>query len=893
MKSLSFVVFRAGVGLLSLSMSAYGGFSIPRQGIVAVPLGGENADKDFLDGADALGIPYPPINVPIPPADLVALKAHSSFAGKTDAAIQTKLVNMRRAVLCAIELINKEDARIGEGMLRMFRAGKLCIGLAPDSYGVGAEILNDGKVEFNMEPVNFYLLPCDRLKAWSPQLFELANTIGHEGLHGVQEVSPWRNGQTMAQAKNIQCRELEASEGEFARAMEMLRVLDAIENTGQLPADARGMFASMGSALIADFRFNPAGLAARIAEFRGLAQRIKLRSGEVAEFRRLFKRAAALAIAGSPDTATVLAGLRRHRLFQYYGTTREFAPITRYYISNAPQLNETPGQPPKIEGGGGMRQIVQPDATPRDFTCPFVDSICDAAVVENANGDATGIFLGGVNDTTAKGVIVHAGIGADGYIIPASATKVFESSALSPGFNLELNPFDHKLYTINLLNGGITRLDDTNSDGVFDVGVPSGGFAGLPADLVSLGLETAFSSRDRLTARLGSAGDLRLADEPVFQTDRSGPAANFLPLPEHPFFRDFTTPPAIESVLHPGSGFLALSGTPGATFSVRTGGPSPATLATGMLSPLGRELLTVPVSGNDPLFLIMTEGGLTLPIPVVPAPLFPTLQIDGSGGADTINLSAHAPAGSVAQLFRTDLRVPQVRTALGPPGFCNLNEQLSLTVPAASLPPGSGFFTAEVKSPVLPALPGSNDSFSATPGLSNVFDVSLNDRPLPPGAKFELGSPPDLPASLFHFHGDGTFEVIPRNASDQLNFTYRINLYGALSPFYNVVVLRDITSLTNPPVIPSALGPLVVAWMLDENVQQDFPLYQFIFAFNIFDNCGLAHWHAHEPVFSLQDPVGVVDPDSSGCGFGPFPDLEPYSIYLPLDVWNAFRAAHP
>jgi hypothetical protein len=513
--------------------------------------------------------------------------------------------------------------------------------------------------------------------------------------------------------------------------------------------------------------------------------------------------------------------------------------------------------------------------------------------VENAKGDATGIYIGGVNKTDGKGVIVHAGIGTDGYILPATALKVFESPALSSGFNLALNPFDDELYATSLANGAITRFDDTNNDGVFDAGVPSGGFAGLPLNRVSLNLETSFSDRDRLTARIFGRGAVRLVDEPVFETERTGPGADFLPVPESPFYGHYDTAPAVESVLLPGTGNFALTGTPGAGFSVRTGGPNPVTLATGKLSPFGRERLNVTVNGNDSLFVVMSDGGVPLPVPIDRPPVIPVLEISGLGGNDTINLTAHASAGSMVNFFRTNFDVPPVRTSIGMPGYCGLNNRISLTVPADSLPAGSGFFIADVTPPALPQVAGADDNFLATPGLRNVFDVSLNDGLLPPGVRFELGQKPDLPDSLFHFHGDGAFTISPRSASTQLNFTYRIALGGLFSPFYSVVVLRDISALNNPPVIDGHAGPMVRAWMLEASPEEDFPLYQFNFAFSIFDNCGPPHWHASLPVFSLQDLEPFPDPNPPGCGFGTYPELEPYDIFIPLAEWQAFRTAHP
>ncbi len=187
---------------------------------------------------------------------------------------------------------------------------------------------------------------------------------------------------------------------------------------------------------------------------------------------------------------------------------------------------------------------------------------------------------------------------------------------MNAGFNLDLNPFDNKLYATSLADGAITRFDDTNSDGIFDAGIPSGGFVGLPSTLLALNFDTAFTSRDRLTARLLDAGGLRLVDELVFETERTGPGADFMPRPVHSFYRDFLTTPAVESAIYAGSSLVALAGTPGAAFSVRTGGMNPVTLASGMLSPFGRERVNVTVNGNDPLFVVMAGSGLTLPVTV-------------------------------------------------------------------------------------------------------------------------------------------------------------------------------------------------------------------------------------------------------------------------------------
>src|SRR5687767_8533792 len=127
MKTLRFPCYRTAAALLFLSICAHAGFDAPRHGVIAVPLGATDADKEIMEIADGMNVPYPPINVPIPPADLAKLRAHRMFAGKSDVQIHEKVVHMRRAVLCAIDLINKEDARIGEGMLRLFRERKLCI----------------------------------------------------------------------------------------------------------------------------------------------------------------------------------------------------------------------------------------------------------------------------------------------------------------------------------------------------------------------------------------------------------------------------------------------------------------------------------------------------------------------------------------------------------------------------------------------------------------------------------------------------------------------------------------------------------------------------------------------------------------------------------------------
>ena len=138
------------------TLPADGGFSSRRLGITNVPVGGERSDKDFLEIADQIGGTYPPINVPVPAADMAKLRAHRSFAGKSNAQIQEKVVNIRRAVLCAIDLLRRTDPVTAEGLHTNFRAGMICIGLAPANYRVGAAIQPDGKEEFNLEPINIY-----------------------------------------------------------------------------------------------------------------------------------------------------------------------------------------------------------------------------------------------------------------------------------------------------------------------------------------------------------------------------------------------------------------------------------------------------------------------------------------------------------------------------------------------------------------------------------------------------------------------------------------------------------------------------------------------------------------------------------------------------------------
>ncbi len=893
-------------GLLAVG-PAWAGFSSAQQKVTGVPLGAPSADKDIMEAADKLQKPYPPVQAPVPPADLARLRAHRGFALKSDAEIQAKVENMRRVMVCAIDLISRENAAIGEGLRALLRANRLCIGLAPEGYNVGAVIMNDGKAAFNLEPINFYLLPCERITAWGPELFDLANTLGHEGLHGIQEVKRWGSAPALEVALDYQCAEIEASEGEVARAVEMLRVLDWIDSHGTLPSDARGMVANLCAALLEAWATNPVQRKTALDKLRASADMVLKRAREVAEFRRLFKKAAQLAIEGHPAAADIRDQLTRHRLFQYFGETREFAPISHYYTSVVPTYTPPSGdQPPRVDKTPGMRQIVPPLAEEHIYVSPFTDTICDISVAENANGEPTGIFIGGVKESTGQGIIFHVQVDpATKLVQPGSAVKCLESPALGNGFLLvphlseKYAGGEPVVYPVALDTGIIHAAVDVNGDGLPDIVQARGGFAGLP-NMPGIPVDAYFSDGDTIVAAVGGLDVFRSPTEPLHVVVRTGPAGDFLPQFDVTVGGDLFTSPALHPPPRIGDPRLFISGSPGQEFEVTVPTDGVPLTERGVWSDTGNAVVDLtpsvagwvrvrPVVNNVPV----DDGAYEVPVgAALPPGAPPTLEIFGDP-VGNIELRVSGPPGATVDVFGSGPDLTFGPEPLSDPLSCDRAGIASVSLELPDPLPAVHFFRAEVTPPPPPVARG--DTFTTVPGLTGRFDVSFNDD-APPDAKFVLVSEPTavFHPSQFAFHGDGTGHLTSHTSAGFISFTYRIVTPRGQSEPATVLFFPDFAPLEDPDPV-SYLGADHVRVPVLTLGGESYPLHQFYLGYFPDGHCLQPHWHTHHAfVFPLDlAKPGLPDMHAPECGFGTWPELAPDSVLVPVADWNDFLQLHP
>lgn len=88
--------------------------------------------------------------------------------------------------------------------------------------------------------------------------------------------------------------------------------------------------------------------------------------------------------------------------------------------------------------------------------------------------------------------------------------------------------------------------------------------------------------------------------------------------------------------------------------------------------------------------------------------------------------------------------------------------------------------------------------------------------------------------------------------------------------------------------VPQTDGPTVEEIVLIIGGEH-YPALQFISAQP--DACGDFHYHAHQPVRSLEGTVIEVDPDPNNCGFGKLSEVPSETVQWPKDLYDAWAAA--
>jgi hypothetical protein len=896
------------VALLATASLAPAGFSSPKLGITNVPIGGERADKLIMEIADDQGVPYPPIEVPVPAADIAKLQAHPSFSGLTDAEVQAKVENIRRAVLCSIDLLKLDDPETAEGLKTLFRAGVICIGLAPDGYNVGAAIWNDGEAEFHLEPVNLYNIPCERLPLWSPDLFELMNSLAHEGLHGRQDVLGWRDAVPLEVAKDRQCKEIEAAQGELDRANAMCAVIDSIAATGQLPDSARGMSRRIGAELLQEFQGDVSGLEEAITAWQQKLEGMKLTVEEVKRFRDDYKRAAELALMNTPEAADILVGLRQHRLFQYYAGENEFAPITRWYINEAPRLVEEEGEAPRLEQNNRMRQLVPPAVEPETFAVPFLDTITTGYVAEEENLALIGGIQFGENGAGDRGVVVGYDLDpTTKRILPETARECFGTTEMAGGYIMNYNAFDGHYYALQLDDNEICRLNDTDDDGFPDEGVLAGYVLsnGISTDNFKLSINYGhiyFTDENTLVATHDYADTVPHFNDPIGLSWRMPGGGDFMGQPITEFSRDLSIRPGFDGCVSIGASEVAIVGSPWGQYRLYD---DEMMIAEGCFSAHGRAIpqFDSPLGENSDLWI---EDAINACVSVRTAakPTLSDIPKIEFGGADfdlsvglklgyevNPDFGLKLDYGSSLDGFENEAEVPRPsrfgRSYFSPADFdpSTVNRQ---------------FFRVRRVPPPSMILP---ETLEFTPGLPDYGSVAKNDE-LPTTARYVVVDPPVFDGfkmvtkDAFKLHDDGTVDMAFASFESQLMFTYRVHYGDTVSEDITATVLPDMnTDLLCDPPIKGYFGDIVLLEALVLEIGGlNYPLYQFSLR-PVDPGCNAEHWHSpsYPTVFPIaeEEPVGISDPAIPNCGYGKLSELPVKKFVISKEKWEEFLVDHP
>lgn len=877
-----FLAILAG-SLWGISLPVEAGFKTGRADIVRIGPGDASAKLDKTN-----------VSAPVPAADIARMKANYLYASLSDAQIQGKVEKMRRALICAIELIKGENLKVGEGLEKLYKTNGICIGLAPKGYRVTAEIRPDGKEGFdNRERINVYPCLSSANALTDYDVFRIYDTLSHEGLHAVQKVdfSPSPN---LTQALDIMCREVEAHEGNVARLQALLAVLESLRDTGTVPADAKGGAKAFGDALKAGAN------AAVIADWIKQVKRDLGTNQNLVKFRTTYKKAAELAVAGDPDVDTVLKSLKHWgSWYRFFGKQREFGPITDYYLHPPAKVNDRIGMLPPSVTGQAQFTVSNPTTEAETTVSLPADTLSDGLLINQRLYVAGVDGLGGPQqegvvfayDLTPSGDVIQPGIECVRDPALAGGACLFEETSTG-------NP-----WCMNRETGGVFLLEDTNSDTYPDSSVYRG-FCAPPEGL--FGCVDAMFVDDNTIACTGFPEETcQPCGFPTTYTQRPSSGADFLPWGTEYACTDDTVAPSCSSTPRVGSVCLAVSGTPGVPYTMTLtppgGGPTP--LATGVFSPAtGRDIadLNIPLpSAPNTVTVIDQFGRTSAAYPVLPPLPHPALTFD-RGTDDSLQ-------------FRCDWRPGYPVTCASSPGLASdsfvnvvssgpaeLDGSTYISIPFADstlLYPSQFYLCQSTTQPPIPvATPDAIDCVMGVPVRGNVAD---NDIGCPPGTKFEIvtSTSPQLHEDSFRFFPTGEFEVRLPAFFSPVTFEYRPVLDGYPGQAKQVVLQEASGILTDPRTFTGHDGSLWREVYCLLYSSESFPLYQFYMTNNPADTgCLDPHWHWRFgiPVFSVQQPtVPVVDPATGACGFGKT-KLTPVTFEYMSDLdWQLFIGNHP
>ncbi|MGK0184438.1 MAG: hypothetical protein ACI9R3_000204 [Verrucomicrobiales bacterium] len=829
------------------------------------------------------------------------MKANYRYANLTDDQIQEKVRFLRKGIICSIELIKKENREVGEGLERLYLTDGICIGLAPKRYRVKAEIRIDNKAGFTTkEPINVYFPLCEEPILTSFELFQLFDNLSHEGLHGTQKVD-YSFRPTLAQAKDIHDKEIDAHQGQVDRLKRMKTALEGIIMDGKVPADTSGAIRDFADAIAKSS--NAADLAK--SWLAGVKKELQVQMNLV-EFRGLHKTAACLALDGETDFAPTHEQLKKYKVwFDFYKTQgREWSPIAPYFTSPPPKIEKKVGSRiPEITGEAKFVMVYPEKDIQKEVAVPGMDTVGDGLIV-GQDSENPRLLIGGWDISNNQGVIVSYDLDpADGALIDGSEQEMIRTDMVT-GFEMAENE-SGDLFVLNRSNGAVCRGEDTDKNGLPDRLVPSGYLPVLVGTEFGFPQDFFFVGDNEIFADGFQTGTVAPWSSPGSHTRRNVESGNFEHGVVQQFGKDEGFSPTVTGLPYEGLDFLEVGGTAGATCTAwfNTPGQEPRAVGSSLLSWCGSTFIQLdePINATDSIILTDSLDGGSAEFFCVPAPTsFPDVGLKFIPGG-IIELRTVTYPGDQVRFFDNNNGLDgdwQQIAATTADAFGNAYFPILPT-----MHPGDGHYFRCEGTEVVPPPVALADTITIVPGITTWIDVTQNDPFVPPGTRFILTKGPDFPESVFLWSNDGKIEITMPTFAGPLEFEYRPVRRGILGEPVQGIFEPDVETLKDP--IPYN-GPDGTPWVrvpvlvetsgLIFEPEFNYPLYQFTFAFSIFDECVIPHWHWRfgTPVYSFEAPLVLVDdPDPPVCGYGTVLEVPIRFYQLPQDAFKDFADKHP
>ena len=807
----------------------------------------------------------------IPPADVAKMQGSNCHDGSTPPEIQSVVENTRRCVVDNIQRIGREDMETGDWLDYLYRTNGICLGLPPSGYRPRCEIVSDGEPGLsNAEQVNLYDVCRVDYSPVEFEAFECYIDLNQCSFLGRQTCYTGTDPTPVQEQGIMECHQ-QAHLNCLSQVNEMASVCDSLASTGQVPTSANGAHAEFGNALKQDN--NPI----RIQTWRLGCQQLRIYHQNRAAAYGNYAQACSMAAAGNSNLQTVLDGLNQQPGAYCFNSCQD-SYDTIYYSPPAAILD--------FGGSVFVSTSTQLNVFSASTNQTQQTSVTGMTTISDVFRTRTSLYVFGVNQSTREGVINRYGLDpTSGLLSPTTPIASLQSAAFNSSPTMT---WDYATDFAALLNRG------TGECYSFDPALTSFSPCGftVPERSVFGTSECAFTQeRDMVCSSYPFGGQVPVRQPYAFAQNVSQPY-------------DLTPSTGSNCSVNPtwyyppdrGAGCVEIYGTPGATYSITShpaAGGAPTVVTTGRYGyGTGRSTadLGPNVNATGAFFMTDQAGRTSAGTDSRFLNRFPRLSFVRSSRS-SINMRCGYQPGRPVTWTRS--------TSLAPGSFSVLQSYQSnrrgysyASVPPTNQTGDRGFYRFETPSTEVPTPVATEDTFSCTAGVEQVFNCSSNDSGCPTGTTYELVSAPGLPPEVFQFSSDGTFKVTMLTFLSGTTFTYRPVYLKRFGVPVDVVLVEDTGALRNPQEYtgPGGIPYVNVPCLFYSG--QSYPLYQFWLRPP--DNCPLIHWHAGNFVYPLENPnAGIQDPDFPNCGFGIYGLVPVEFRSISKFQWDAFLFAHP